>query len=119
MKIQAIATQPSFTAKLKENAVTTNLIKGMDKKQKAEYDSTIALLDKTNPGKVIEYDVTGKDYLISPSGKCTPINLYGFKNLDNEELQVGVKRLSAQNFLETLKAVATEGTKENKKIFNA
>ena len=53
MKIQSINTQPSFTATLKENAVTNNLVKKMNKRQKAEYDQTIELLSKTHKDTTI------------------------------------------------------------------
>ena len=119
MKIQSINTQPSFTATLKENAVTNNLVKKMNKRQKAEYDQTIELLSKTHKDTTIEYDVAGKDYNITPGGNFWLVNLYGFKNLNNKNLQAGNNRLSKENFLNTLKAVATEGTPEHKKIFNA
>ncbi len=111
--ISTNTTNPSFTAKLRYNTDTADIISNMNKKQLGEFKSTLQALDKVEKGEVIEYK---KFYSPVPYSKAS-LSM-GFVNEKDETKNVKTPWFpSPSEFIKTLKNIANPKTEEHEKIF--
>lgn len=113
MKVASAQTSPSFTAKLRYNTDTKDIISNMNKKQLGEFKTTLQALDKVEKGEVIEYK---KFYSPVPHSKAS-LSM-GFVNAKDETKNVKTPWYpSPSDFIKTLKNIANPKTEEHEKIF--
>jgi len=111
--ISANITNPSFTAKLRYNTDTADMISKMNKTQLDEMKTTLQALDKVQKGEVIEYK---KFYSPVPNSKAT-LSM-GFVNAKDETKNVKTPWYASPNeFIKSLKKIANPKTEEHEKIF--
>lgn len=111
--ISAGAANPNFTAKLRYNTETEEIISKMNKKQLGEMKTTLQALDKVEKGEVIEYK---KFYSPQPLAKAS-LSM-GFVNAKDETKNVKTPWFaSPAEFIKTLKNIANPETEEHEKIF--
>lgn len=106
-------TSPNFTAKLRYNEATADMISRMNKDELTELKSTLKDLDKVRKHQVIEYKKFYSDGKISK-----PTLQIGFVNADDETKNVKTSWIfKPSNFIDTLKKIANPKSKENEQIF--
>ncbi len=111
--ISAGAASQNFTAKLRYNTDTADIISRMNKKQLGEMKTTLQALDKVKKGEVIEYK---KFYSPQPLSKAS-LSM-GFVNAKDETKNVKTPWFaSPAEFIGTLKKIANPESEEHEQIF--
>lgn len=116
MNIRPISTttSPSFTAKLRYNETTANMISCMDKNELTELKSTLNDLDKVRKNQVIEY----KEYYTDDRLSTKPSLHIGFVNADDETKNQKIRWFaSPAEFIKSLKKIANPESEEHEEIF--
>lgn len=108
MNVNSVATQPSFTAKVKGNAFMQSYVQQASMQRKEELLIALNKLDKTHKNDVLEITPISKNRI---SVKNTTIDKEAVFNTRKNGKQ---KYPSLPAFIEK---IATEGTNENKKVF--
>lgn len=122
MTIQAISNNtanPSFTARLKNNNETTNIVKSMDSDQLKDFKSALKNLGKHHENDVFEIKETytpGEHELDSPTQKWELVNVHNPKQKIN--MTPSFHHQLIPNIIDTLKNVAKKGTEEYNTMFN-
>lgn len=114
MNITSNAVAPNFTAKLKNNDVTTNLVKKMDKNQLKEFKTALAELDKTHPDDVLELKRTGR--FESKRGSGATYSIVNLKSNKKSTLVTPVNNFGPASFINTIKEIATVGSKKHNAV---
>lgn len=106
-------TSPNFTAKLRYNTDTEDIISRMNKDQLGELKTTLQVLGKVQKGEVIEYK---KFYSPQPLAKAS-LSM-GFVNAKDETKNVKTPWFTkTSEFITTLKKIANPESEEHEKIF--
>ena len=111
--VSANITNPNFTAKLRYNNDTKDIISNMNQKQLVSLKTTLQNLDKVEKGEVIEYK---KFYSSVPNSKAS-LSM-GFVNTKDERKNVKTPWYpSPSEFINSLKKIANPKTQEHEAIF--
>lgn len=122
MTIQAISNtvaNPSFTARLKNNSETTNIVKSMDSDQLKSFKSALKDLGKHHENDVFEIRETykpGENELDSPTQKWELVNTHNPKQKIN--MTPSFHNQLIPNIIDTLKNLSKKGTEEYNTMFN-
>ena len=122
MTIQAIsnnAANPSFTARLKNNSETTNIVKSMDSDQLKSFKSALKDLGKHHENDVFEIRETykpGEHELDSPTQKYELVNTHNPKQKIN--MTPCFHNQLIPNIIDTLKNLSKKGSEEYNTMFN-
>ena len=118
MKVNAVATQPSFTAKVKNNDYMQNVVQNSNKEELANLKNSLAALDKVQPKTILEINKQSRDTVtiknldknMTSTFKGDPevVIVKGFPFKANKEV----------NLPELLMKIATKGSEEYNKVFN-
>ena len=118
MKVNAVATQPSFTAKIKNNDYMQNVVQNSNKEELANLKNSLAALDKVQPKTILEINKQSRDTVtiknldknMTSTFKGDPevVIVKGFPFKANKEV----------NLPELLMKIATKGSEEYNKVFN-
>ncbi len=110
MKVTSNMAAPSFTAKLKNNELTTGFVKRMDKNQLDCFKAALTQLDKVHPDDVVE--LKSRRYEGGKSGggilyslvNTKTNNAYSFNCTESKELW------NPNNFINAIVSLGTNGT---------
>lgn len=118
MKVNAVATQPSFTAKVKNNDYMQNVVQNSNKEELANLKNSLVALDKVQPKTILEINKQSRDTVtiknldknMTSTFKGDPevVIVKGFPFKANKEV----------NLPELLMKIATKGSEEYNKVFN-
>lgn len=121
MKITATQTAPNFTARLKNNSETTELVQRMDDSQLKSFKSALKDLSKHHENDVFEIRETykpGETELDSPAQKWELVNVYNPKQKINMTPSVFYHQL-VPNIIDTLKNLSKKGSEEYNTMFKS
>ena len=122
MTIQAVsnnAATPSFTARLKNNKETTDLVKRMETNELKGFKSALKDLGKHHENDVFEIRETykpGEHELDSPTQKYELVNIHNPKQKIN--MTPCFHNQLIPNIIDTLKNLSKKGSEEYNTMFN-
>lgn len=119
MNIASAQVAPSFTARLKNNNETIDIVKSMDSDQLKSFKSALKDLGKHHENDVFEIKETytpGEHELDSPTQKWELVNVHNPKQKIN--MTPSFHHQIIPNIIDTLKNLSKKGTEEYNTMFN-
>lgn len=121
MNITNNAAQPSFQARIKKNDYMENFVRGLDKKEHAQFKEALTNLAKVAPNDVVEIKQTaqggGGSTSIGDVGEWSPE--YKITNMNNPKQSMTTnKQMTAKRMINLINELANPKSEAHAKVFN-
>lgn len=119
MKINSPATQPNFTAKVKNNDFMQNYIKNSSKNNLKSLKTSLNALDKVHQGDVLEIRKNKKGGFDVDNLTKKTSNSFTPERTITPMMDFSIKDTLPLSLPKLIKDIATKGTEAYNKVFNA